>query len=96
MVAMFQPGGDELATGLAKTDELLIAQLVELLDHFKSSGALRSEIESDEAAILLFSAMVTQLFIYLSLHRLTADDLSSQVERQIDLAFIGLAPQKAT
>ncbi len=91
MGAMFQPGGDELATGLAQTDERLIAQLTELLEHFRSRGALHPAVASPEAALLLFSTVVTHLFIFLSLESYTPARLTSQVTRQIDLAFHGLA-----
>lgn len=91
MVAMFQPGGDQLATGLAQTDERLIAQLVELLEGYRAVRAIRAETPSEEAALLLFSTMVTQLFIYLSLDRYTARELTNQVARQVDLAFDGLS-----
>lgn len=96
MVAMFQPGAEPLATGLAQTDERLIAQLTELLDGYRAGKRLRSDVGSDEAAMLLFSTMVTQLFIYLSLDVYTTRELRSQVARQVDLAFTGLAARKAT
>ncbi len=96
MVAMFRPGGDQLASGLAQTDERLIGQLVELLEHYRFSGALQADVSSEEAALLLFSAMAAQLFSYLSLDGQTARELNAQVARQVDLAFTGLARTKAT
>jgi AcrR family transcriptional regulator len=91
MGAMFQPGGDELASGLAQTDERLIAQLTELLGRFQERSALQPHIAPAEAALLLFSTVVTQLFIFLSLETFTPDELTAQVSRQIDIAFDGLA-----
>jgi len=90
MAASFQQGGTELVEGLAQMDQRLLAQLTELLQQFERLEALRPGVSPDEAALLLFSTVVTHLFIFLSLDWLNADELRTQIARQIDLAFDGL------
>jgi len=91
-------GGVEMTAELARMDQRLIEQLAALLTGFQERGRLRVDIDPLEATLLLFSAMVTQLFMYLSLEEVDADVLRTQLNRQIDLAFSGIAartnPQK--
>ena len=85
-------GGEELTLELAAMDEQLIAQMVTLLSHFDEQKQLRIGSQPYEAALLIFSAFALQLFMFISLEGLTASDTQAQLDRQIELAFVGLAP----
>jgi len=84
-------GGIELSAGLARMDERLIEQVATLLAGFQDRGRLRDDVEPLEATLLVFSAMVIQLFMYLALEGFDKEMLVRQVNRQVDLAFDGLA-----
>ncbi len=94
MAAMFEPGGDELAGGIAQLDRRLFAQLATLLRSLQERGALHPKVDPLEAVGLLFSVMITQLIAYLSLEGVGREELSAQLARQIDIAFVGLAVPK--
>lgn len=87
-----RPGGQELSVELAAMDERLITQVVILLSHFDELKQLRSGLEPHEAALLVFSVFALQLFMFISLEGSTAADTKAQIDRQIELAFVGLAP----
>ena len=91
MAATFQQGGDQLAGELVHMDERLLTQVTELLEHFETGDALNPDASAREAALLLISTMVTHVFVFLSIDRHNAQELTAQVARQVDLAFAGLA-----
>ncbi len=84
--------GQELTVELAAMDEQLITQMVTLLSYFDELKQLRSGLEPYEAALLVFSVFVLQLFMFISLEGSTAVATKVQIDRQIELAFVGLAP----
>lgn len=83
-------GGTELTEELAQMDQRLIEQMMMLLSHFHEQGQLAAEVDVYEATLLVFSAFVLQLFMYMSLEDFTDKDLYKQVDRQITLAFTGI------
>lgn len=92
--AAFQrAGGEELTVELAAMDQRLIEQMVLLLSGFHTKQRLSAEADVYEATLLLFSVFVLQLFMFLSLNEFTTRDLHDQINRQVELAFSGLAPQ---
>jgi AcrR family transcriptional regulator len=91
LVAMFQPGEIEMTAELMQMDERAIAQLAELLQHFQEKGLVDSGIEATEASLLLFSIVLTHIVMWLSLDDYPVSQLKAQVDRQVDLAFTGIA-----
>ena len=88
--ALERSGGEALTAELAQMDQRLIEQLTALLTGFHDRGRLRADVAPVEATMLLFSAMVTQLFLYLAMDWFDEAVLRSQLDRQIDIAFSGL------
>lgn len=88
-------GGTELTAQLVQMDQRLIDQLAVLLTGFRERGRMRPDVEPLDATMLLFSTMVTQLFMYLALEGFDEAMLVEQVNRQVDIAFQGLAPPNA-
>ena len=84
-------GGRELTVELAALDEQLLGQMMALLAHFADD--LRPGVQPHEAAMQVFSGFVLQLFMFISLDNLSPSDIQAQIDRQIELAFTGLAPQ---
>jgi AcrR family transcriptional regulator len=91
MSASFRRGGANLTAELAQMDMRLIEQLVALLEPFRQRGAIRSDVPAGDAALLLYSVLATQLFIYLSLDGISKHAFKLQLNRQIGLVFGGLA-----
>jgi AcrR family transcriptional regulator len=92
-------GGAEVTAELARMDERLLAQMIELLTRFQADERLRNDVDPSEAALLVFSTMVTHLFMYLAFDDVDSSLVVEQINRQVDLAFAGLAPpnnEKAT
>ena len=92
-VAGFAPASD-LLPELIRLDELLLEQLGSLLNRFAEAGALDDGVEVGEAAIALFSLLVTQLIMYISMEDTTAETLRRTAARQIEIAFSGLRAQE--
>jgi AcrR family transcriptional regulator len=94
--SMQRTGGAELTVELVRMDEQLMSQLTQLLTWFADRGMLHQDVASAEATLLLFSALVTHIFMYLSIPGFDAAALRGQVDRYVEIAFTGLAahPQK--
>ena len=91
MAASFQrTGGDEVTAELARLDERLIEQMALLVSGFQERGRLRSDVDPMDATLLLFSALVTQLFMFLAIDGVDTPMLTDRINRQIELAFSGL------
>jgi AcrR family transcriptional regulator len=83
--------GREVTAELVRMDERLIEQLTTLLGGFQQRGRLRSDVDPAEATMLLFSAMVMQLLTYLAMEWSDERELLAHINRQIEIAFHGLA-----
>lgn len=92
--ASFRRDGSDLTAELVQMDEKLLTQLVTLISIFQAEGTMDARPDPTDAALLLFSALVTQIIMFLSLKDSSATDLKRQVNRQVDLAFRGLANTK--
>jgi AcrR family transcriptional regulator len=83
-------GGAELTEELARMDQRLIEQTMALLAHFQDQRELAEGVEVYEAALIILSVFVLQLFMFISLETYETPDLYAQVDRQIELVFAGL------
>ncbi len=83
-------GGTELTQELARMDQRLIEQYMVLLSHFQGQRQLADGVEIHEAALIVLSVFVLQLFMFISLETYETTDLYEQVDRQIGLVFAGL------
>jgi AcrR family transcriptional regulator len=52
-------------------------------------------VDREDAVLLLYSILVTQLFLYVGMAGMTPDAVRESVRRQVASAFAGLANQKA-
>jgi AcrR family transcriptional regulator len=86
-------GGPELTVELARLDERLLEQLVALLSGFRDRDRLHPDVAPAEAGILLFSVLILQLFMFLALEGFDRSMLAAQVNRQVEIVFVGLTPQ---
>jgi len=85
----FGPSRDVLPE-LIRLDLLVAEQLGKLLEQFVSPKGLAPGIEVDEAVITIYSAMATQLVMYVSMEQMTAAAAQQAVARQIEIMFSGL------
>jgi AcrR family transcriptional regulator len=86
--------GPELTQELARMDQRLIEQTMVLLSHFQDRRQLADGVEVYEAALIILSVFVLQLFMFISLETYERSDLYEQVDRQIELVFAGLTASK--
>jgi AcrR family transcriptional regulator len=91
MSVAFRRGGAELTRELAELDMRIVEQMVAFLTPFQERGAIRSDLALEEVALLLYSILGIHLFIYLSMEGITESALLTQLNRQISIAFEGLA-----
>ncbi len=87
--AGFGPSSDVLPE-LIRLDLLVADQLGQLLQRFDSPRGLAPEIEVDEAVVTIYSAMATQLVMYVSMEEMTVAAAQRAVARQIEIMFLGL------
>lgn len=90
MAASFQPGEDELLAEVVRMDEQLMAQVAQLLAGFDDRGLLGEGVAAEEAALLIYSTLMTALVMHAGYEARPAAELARQVHRQIDLAFDGI------
>jgi AcrR family transcriptional regulator len=55
--------------------------------------ALSDEVPVEEAVMLLYSLLVTQLFLYVGIAGMTPEAARNSLARQVTAAFAGLAPE---
>ncbi len=92
--AGFSPASD-LLPELIRLDELLLDQLGSLLSHFAASGDLDPDVEVGEAAIAIYSLLITQLIMYIAMEDMPENKLRRAVARHIEIVFAGLrAPER--
>ncbi|MCP3974237.1 MAG: TetR/AcrR family transcriptional regulator [bacterium] len=91
MAASFRRSdGADLTAELTHMDERLLEQIVLLVTGLQEKGQLRNDVEPSEAALLIFSIMVTHLLVLVAFGETDAATLKKQVNRQIDLSLDGL------
>ncbi len=88
--ASFDSSFSDLMPELIRIDEKLLEQLTTLLTYFRSERLVATEVSGDEAAMLLFSIVATNLLVYISVEDLFQADIRAQVHRQVEVAFRGL------
>jgi AcrR family transcriptional regulator len=81
----------DLMPELIRIDQQLLEELATLLAHFRSERLVAIDVSGDEAAMLLFSILTTNLIVYVSFDDLSQADIRAQVRRQVDVAFHGLS-----
>ena len=84
-------GGGELSAELARQDQRLIEQMAQLLAHYHDQGKLAQQVDPLEAVMVLFAVFALQLFMFLSFAPNQISDLHTQIDRQLELVFTGIA-----
>lgn len=82
----------ELGRGFVSLDLQFMEQTGRLLA--AHPGALAPRVAVEEAVLLLYSILVTQLFLYVGMVGLTPEAVRESVARQVAAAFAGLAPER--
>jgi AcrR family transcriptional regulator len=85
-VGMARP---DLTVGLLGLDLQLLGQLGDLLERLRQRGALGAPVQ--EAALLLYSGLVTHLIFYMTAQGIEPETIRTQVRRQVEVAFTGLS-----
>jgi AcrR family transcriptional regulator len=85
-------GETALTAQLAGMDLRLMEQVGRLLQRLRQQGGLGPHVAVEEAALLLYSILVTHLMFYLWVESVSPADLRAQIDRQLALVFAGLSP----
>jgi len=93
LLDVFRAGFDraEMFTGLVSLDLLILQQLGELMGDLAVRGLIRTE-RVEDAALLLYSSLVTVLLFFLTVDGTEQDDIRVQARRLVETAFHGLNP----
>lgn len=89
-VLRFSLGGGAAVQELARLDEDLMSQLAGLLASHQESGRISTTIGIEDATFVLYSVLMTELLMYLTLDDLEAPLLRSNVARRVELVFEGI------
>ncbi len=82
--------GGEAIHELARLDEQLMAQLGDLLTEHRNAGRIGSSTSIEDAVFVLYSVLVAELIIYLSLDEIQPDTVRANVVRRAGLVFNGI------
>lgn len=93
-VLRFSLGGGEAIHELARLDEELMSQLAELLMAYQKVGRINASAAVDDAVFLLYSILITELMIYLSLEETGPEAVRANIARRVQLAFTGINHQE--
>lgn len=91
-VLRFSLGGGEAVQELARLDGQLLTQLSGVLTIHRDAGRLSAEIAIDDAVFVLYSVLITELLMHLSLDGFAQADLIDSVARRVELVFKGINP----
>lgn len=93
-VLRFSLGGGEGIHELARLDEELMSQLAGLLMAHQKVGRINASVAIDDAVFLLYSILVTELMIYLSLDEIGPEAVRANIARRVQLVFTGIKHQE--
>lgn len=82
---------DTVGKAAFEMDARLLAQLHALLEQLRERGALAADVESGEAALLLYSVYASWLFLFATSDAVPLETLRAQVRRGVALAMRGLS-----
>lgn len=91
-VLRFSLGGGEAVHELARLDEELKVQLAGLLATHQRAGRLNPAVSIEDLVFLLYSVLIAELMIYLSLDEIDPARVRENVTRRIELVFTGINP----
>jgi len=82
---------DTVGKAAFEMDARLLAQLHALLERLRERGALAPDVETGEAALLLYSVYASWLFLFAASDDVSLETLRARVRRGVELAMRGLA-----
>ena len=89
-VLQFSLGGGDAVHELARLDLDLMTQLAGVLAYHQESGRISASIVIDDAVFVLYSVLITELLMYLSLDDVDPSALRTNVTRRVELVFRGI------
>ena len=91
-VLRFSLAGGEAIQELARLDEELMVQLAGVLSAHQEAGRIAKSVAIDDAVFVLYSVLITELLMYLSLDEFTPASLRHSMARRVELVFNGINP----
>jgi AcrR family transcriptional regulator len=90
----FTAGMTQAALGgkLMDLDLQLMEQVGQLVHALRTRGVLDLEVAPEEATLLLYSLLITQILFYVTVPAVEPGVVRAQLARQVEAAFAGLGP----
>lgn len=82
-----------LGSGLIKQDVTLIAGLARLVDELSFAHRIRSDVDTDHAAMLIYGAVTTAIMWYAADDARTSHQMLESLDQMLELLFKGLDPE---
>lgn len=89
--ASFHSSRQTMAAEFASRDELAIAHLAVVLGALRARGAVRGDVDPQQAALLVFSVAAVAIIMYLAGDAVTADAVEPFIRIHVELAMRGIA-----
>jgi AcrR family transcriptional regulator len=85
----------EQVVEFVRMDMVLVEQLKGLLAELQDAGELATGIDLDQASMLLYGTVMTQVLLFISVEEMPLEALQHQLKAQIDIVFSGLGPNES-
>jgi AcrR family transcriptional regulator len=89
---MFSRSSDEISEMMA-VEMQLAEQLARHLRQCQERGALRSDIDCSQAAMMLYGMVMSLVMTWISVENIKREDLEMMTRGQVQLAVLGLSPR---
>ncbi len=89
--ASFQPSQRTMAAEFESRDQLAIGHLVEVFAAFRARGAIRGDVDPQQAAMLVFSVAAVAVMVYLASDSFERDAIGPFIRAHVELALRGIA-----
>ncbi|HOO56638.1 MAG TPA: TetR/AcrR family transcriptional regulator [bacterium] len=90
IMAAFFSSMAEFGPELMEQDMRMISQIALLVDVFQRNGLVGGDVPAQDAAFAVYSVLMVQSMVYISLETMTLGQLKESLRRQLSLQYEGL------
>ena len=92
-IAVLNPVEPRLAEEMWSIDERAIGQIAEALSELQIVGALSEDVNTEDAALVVYSLIATAIIVFMSMPSTTPAEVKATIRRQLSLVFTGFIPR---
>ena len=93
-VLRFSLDGGDAVSELARLDAELMVQLADVMTAHQIAGRINPAVSIEDAVFLLYSVLIAELILYLSLDEIDPGQIHDNVARRVELVFTGINHQE--